>query len=304
MGKYSYPLFDLSLTLDKVFYVCYCFFMEGPTGVLDKPPIIGVNGSKGALEGPTYNSSLGEKLSADMNRGAERRRATGEKISGFFSSMKKNLNRGVDAVFAAPNIAGTLGGEVKAFASETASLSKDALVAGKNNVFEAGLRANNNIVDARDRWVLRAQEAGNKVRERVKETGNAARFKTIELSKKAAVWGLANVAVPLERSAQAICQIPAEFNQWQGDSAEKRAQGLTAKAMVESTKGEMRAAALRTEADRVDREAQNRFASMGSSQEAANRKALELKVKASEKRARVGRVFGKSKVLVAALQTA
>ena len=141
--------------------------MTGESAVLDQPPTMHTNGSGPASEGSPRKPTLGERLGADINKGAERRKATGENISRFFSSMKQKLNRGVDTVFAVPNIAGTLGGEVKSFASETATLSKDALVAAGRNVAEAGHNVNNKIVDARDSMVLKAQDAGDVARGRI-----------------------------------------------------------------------------------------------------------------------------------------
>lgn len=302
--------------------------MVDGAALMDRPPAIHVNGTNGALEGPQYKASLGEKLGADMNRGAERRRATGENISRFFSSMKQKLNRGVDVVFATPNIAGTLGGEVKSFATETASLSKDALVAAGRNVAEAGLNVNNKIVDARDRmvlkaqdagdvvrgriidakdrvveaghrandsvvdtrdrWVLRAQNAGDVVRARVKETGYAAGRKTVELGKKAARFGLEISVVPVAKSVDALSQIPADITQWRADNQTSLAQDLNASAIARFTRGEARAAALKTESERVQRMAEDRFSSMGKAQEAANKKAQELRDSATAKRSRVG----------------
>lgn len=240
--------------------------------------------------------SLGEKLGADIARGKEGRLHTGERISKFFSSMKQKLYGGVDLAFAVPSIAGTLGGETGSFAQEKAEQVK-------NSVVEAGTRAWENTLDAKDRMVERVQDAGDRVRERIKSVGDAARRKTGELSKKAAVWGLANVVVPIENSAQAICQIPAELQQWRADSAASRAEDLNARAELERIKGEARVAALKARMEKAQREAEARVSNMSAMQEGARTKAEELRNRAAEKRGRVRGFFGRAGALVSAMRT-
>lgn len=279
--------------------------MPDGTAFLDRSPAVYTNGSnpssegvfpKGPLEGPQYKASLGEKLGADINKGAENRKVAGEKIGRFFSSMKQKLNRGVDIAFNVPGIAGTLGGEVGTFAKEKAERVK-------NSVVEAGISANNNIVDARDRTVDRVWDVSHRVNNRVVDVRDATREKIIKVSKNAAAWGLTNVADPIERSVEAFCQIPAEMQQMKADSAAKRAEELNARAAMEVAKGEARAAALKARAEKVDQETQTRLSIMGKAQEAANRKSQELNDKASENRGRVSGVFGKARALAAALRT-
>lgn len=342
----------VNLTLDRAFPVCYCFYMLD-AAVMDQPPAVNGTGPTGAPEGSPHKPSLGEKLGVDINKGAERRKDTSEKIGRFFSSMKQKLNRGVDTVFAVPNIAGTLGGEVKSFASETASLSKDALIAAgksvaqaglrvnnsivdtrnamvkqaqdmgdvargrmkdaglfamdkaeqaKNSVIEEGLRVNNNIVDTRERWVKRTQDAGDVVRGRVKEAGYAAGRRTVEIGRKAAGLGLISL-VPIANRIDAVLQIPTEITQLRADSNRNLAEDLNARAAAGLERGEARAAALKQEYERVQKETEARFASMGRAQAEATRKAQELSSRATEARAKGG-VFGRVRNLATALLAA
>ncbi|MEK7517315.1 MAG: hypothetical protein AAB583_02105 [Patescibacteria group bacterium] len=245
---------------------------------------------------PTIKTPLGEELRGAMSRGAERRQATGERITRFFSKIKQTFTRGVDFAFASPDIATALGSSAAQFTQEKAEQVK-------NSVAEAAITTYDNIIDAKDRMVMRAQDAGDRVRGRIKDIGNAARGKTVELGKKAAVWGLANIAVPIENSAQAICTIPAEISQWQADSAAERAERLNARTALMIAKGEARVAALKARMEKVQQATEARVSNTSMMQEAARTKAGELNSKAADRRAIVRGFFGRAKFAVQNLLT-
>lgn len=249
-----------------------------------------------AAEQTPQKLSLGEKLGANIAKGKEGRLHTGERISRFFSSMKQKLYGGVDLAFAAPSIAGTLGGEAGSFAKEKAEQVK-------NSVVEAGTRAWENTLDAKDRMVARVQNAGDRVRERIVDVRDAARIKVLDLSKRAAIWGLANVASPIEGRLQAIYELPAAIREWQADRADVRVEKQQLKAKLAAERGEARVKALQDAIARSQQNTADRVSGIEYRRDAAAARAAELAAKALERRNRSVQNFSKARLAIEALRT-
>ena len=241
-------------------------------------------------------TTLETARSIALEKGSERRQEAAKRISGFFSGIKEKITRGVDFTLGSPDAAAYLGTEAAKFGKEKATEARDSVV-------EAGTRAWESIVDAKDRLVQRGVDAKNRLVVRYEQTRDATKAKVVDLSKRAAVWGLTNVAAPVEDRLQQIYEIPAGIREWQAKREDTRAQKHETKAQLGREAGEARAKALQEEITRIQEATRGQVDSLNGLRDTALIRSSELNDKAVARREQARQTFGKAKVAVQSLQT-
>ncbi len=231
-----------------------------------------------------------------LEKGSERRQEAAKRISGFFSGIKEKITRGVDFALGSPEAAAYLGTEAAKFGKEKATEVRDFVV-------EAGTRAWESVVDTKDRLVQRGIDAKNRLVARYEQTRDATKAKVVDLSKRAAVWGLEKVAEPIEDRLQQIYEIPANIREWQAGRENVRAQKQEGRARLASETGEARVKALQEEIARVQEATRLKVETMTGLRDAALARAGELNGKVAARREKGERIFGRARAAVANLQT-
>lgn len=231
-----------------------------------------------------------------FEKGSERRQEAAKRISGFFSGIKEKITRGVDFALGSPDAASYLGTEAVKFGKEKATEVRDSVV-------EAGTRAWESIVDTKDRLVQRGIDAKDRLVTRYEQTRAATEAKVVDLSKRVAVWGLTNVADPIENRLQQIYEIPANIREWQAGREDVRAQKHRARAELAGQVGKARVEALQEEIARIQEATKKQIETMNSLRDIATTKADELNNKAAARRKQAEQNFGKARAAVQSLQT-
>jgi len=231
-----------------------------------------------------------------QEKGAERRQETAKKISGFFSALKEKVSKGVDMAFGAPEAAVYLGTEAIQFGKEKATEVRDAVV-------EAGTRAWEKTVDIKDRLVGRGIEAKNRLVARYEQTRDTTKNKINDLSKRAAVWGLENIAAPIEGRLRQAYEIPANIREWQAQRAEVKAQKKEGRARMVEAKAERKVAALQEEIARIQEETRVKMEGMNSVIGSARGRAEELNNQARTRRELASSNFSKARGAIESLRT-
>jgi len=231
-----------------------------------------------------------------LEKGGERRQEAAKRISGFFSGIKEKITRGVDFALGSPDAAAYLGTEAAKFGKEKATEMRDSVV-------EAGTRAWESIVDTKDRLVQRGIDAKNRLVARYEQTRDATKAKVVDLSKRAAVWGLTNIADPIENRLQQIYEIPANIREWQAGREDIRAQKHEGRARLAGESGEAQVKALQEEIARIQEATKLQVEHMNGLRDTAVAKAEELNGKAAARREQARQNFGKARAAVASLQT-
>jgi len=231
-----------------------------------------------------------------LEKGSERRQEAAKRIRGFFSGIKEKITRGIDFALGSPDAAAYLGTEAAKFGKEKATEVRDSVV-------EAGTRAWESIVDTKDRLVQRVIDAKNRLIARYEQTRDVTKAKVVDLSKRAAVWGLTNVAEPIETRLQKIYEVPANIREWQAKRVDARAQKQEAKARLAREAGEARVKALQEEIARMREATERQVDSLIGLRDAALAKSRELNNKAAARREQARNKFGKARAAVQSLQT-
>lgn len=231
-----------------------------------------------------------------LEKGGERRQEAATRISGFFSGIKEKITRGVDFALGSPDAAAYLGTEAAKFGKEKATEVRDSVV-------EAGTRAWESVVDTKDRLVQRGIDAKDRLVARYEQTRDATKAKVVDLSKRAAVWGLTNVADPIENRLQQIYEIPANIREWQAGREDVRAQKHETRARLAGETGEARVKALQEEMTRIQEATKAQVEAMNGLRDTAQTRAGELNSKAIARREQARQNFGKARATVQSLQT-
>jgi len=231
-----------------------------------------------------------------LEKGSERRQEAAKRISGFFSGIKEKITRGVDFAWGSPDAAAYLGRKAAKFGKEKATEVRDSVV-------EAGTRAWERIVDTRDRLVQRGRDAKDRLVARYKQTRDATKARAVDLSKRAAIWGLTNVAEPIEDRLQQIYEVPANIREWQAKREDARAQKQETKARLAREAGEARVKALQEEIARIQEATRRQVDSLNGLRDAALARSDELNKKAAARREQARNNFGKARAAVQSLQT-
>lgn len=231
-----------------------------------------------------------------LEKGSERRQEVAKRISGFFSGIKEKITRGVDFALGSPDAASYLGTEAVKFGKEKAAEVRDSVV-------EAGTRAWESIVDTKDRLVQRGIDVKDRLVARYEQTRDAIKAKVVDLSKRAAVWGLTNVADPIENRLQQIYEIPANIREWEAGREDVRAQKYETRANLACEVGEARVKALQEEIARIQEATKTQVEIMNGLRDTARTRAGELKNKAAARREQARINFGKARAAVQRLQT-
>jgi len=231
-----------------------------------------------------------------LERGSERRQEAAKRISGFFSGIKEKITRGVDFALGSPDAAAYLGTEAAKFGKEKATEVRDSVV-------EAGTRAWESIVDTKDRLVQRGIDAKDRLVARYEQTRDATKARVIDLSKRGAVWGLENIAEPIEDRLQQIYEIPANIKEWQAGRQDVRAQKHETRARLTGETGEARVKALQEEIAKIQEATRSQVESMNGLRDAALTRAGELNDKAAARREQARQNFGRARAAVQSLQT-
>lgn len=231
-----------------------------------------------------------------LEKGSERRQEAAKKISGFFSGIKEKITRGVDFALGLPDAAAYLGTEAAKFGKEKATEARDSVV-------EAGTRAWESLVDTKDRLVQRGIGAKNRLVARYEQTRDAVKARVVDLSKRAAVWGLTNVAEPIEDRLQQIYEVPANIREWQARMEDTRAQKQETRANLAREAGEARVKALQEEIARIQEATRGQVDSLNGLRDMALARSGELNGKAAARREQARKNFGKARAAVKSLQT-
>lgn len=231
-----------------------------------------------------------------QEKGLERRQEAARKISDFFGGIKEKITRGVDFALGSPDAAAYLGTEAAKFGKEKATEIRDSVV-------EAGTRAWESIVDTKDRLVQRGIDAKNRLVARYEQTKDATKAKVVDLSKRAAVWGLTSVAGPVEDRLQQIYEIPAGIREWQARREDTRAQKQEARAQLLKEEGETRVKVLQAEIARMQEVTKGQVDSLNGLRDTALAISGELNDKAAARREQARQNFGKARAAVQGLQT-
>lgn len=231
-----------------------------------------------------------------LEKGSERRQEAARRISGFFSGIKEKITRGVDFALGSPEAAAYLG-------TEAAKFGKEKATEVRGSVVEAGTRAWESVVDTKDRLVQRGIDAKDRLVARYEQTRDATKAKVVDLSKRAAVWGLTNIAEPIEGRLQQIYEIPADIGEWRARIEETKAQEQETKARLAELAGEARLKALQEEMDRVREATMRQVDSLHGLRDTALARSGELNNKAAARREQARKNFGRARAAVQSLQT-
>lgn len=231
-----------------------------------------------------------------LEKGGERRQKVVQRIGGFFSGIKEKITRGVDFVLGFPDAAVYLGMEAVKSGKGKAAEVIDAVI-------EAGKRAWESTMDTSDRLVQRGRDVKNRLVARYEQTRDAVKAKVVDLSKGAAIWGLTNVADPIETRLQRIWEIPANIREWQAGQQVRRAERQERRARLARETGEAKVRALQEEIARIQEATRKTVEAMTTARDAALTTASELYEKAATRRERVRRKFGRAREAVRGLQT-
>lgn len=231
-----------------------------------------------------------------LEKGGERRQEAAKRISGFFSGIKEKITRGVDFALGSPDAAAYLGTEAAKYGKEKATEVRDSVV-------EAGTRAYESIVDTKDRLVQRGIDAKDRLVARYEQTRDATKAKVADLSKRAAVWGLTNIADPIENRLQQIYEIPANIREWQAGREDVRAQKHETRARLAGEVGDARVKSLQEEIAKIQEATRLQVESMNGLREAALTRSGELNAKAVARREQARQSFGRARAAVQSLQT-
>lgn len=230
-----------------------------------------------------------------VEKGSERRQEAAKRISGFFSGIKEKITRGVDFALGSPDAAMYLG-------VEAAKLGKEKATEVRDSVVEAGTRAWESVVDAKDRLVQRGIDAKDRLVTRYEQTRDATKAKVVDLSKRAAVWGLTNIAEPIEGRLQQIYEVPANIREWQAKREDTKAQKQEIKARLAREKGEARLKALQEEIARVQEATMGQVDSLHGLRDTALARSGELNNKAAVRREQARKNFSRARKAVQGLQ--
>jgi len=231
-----------------------------------------------------------------LEKGSERRQEATKRISGVFSGIKEKITRGVDFALGSPDGASYLGTETVKFGKEKATKVKDSVV-------EAGTRAWESTVDTKDRLVQRGIDAKDRLVARYEQTRDATKTKVVDLSKRAAVLGLTNVADPIENRLQQIYEIPANIREWQAGREDVRSQKYETRARLANEAGDVKVNALQEEMARIQEATKKQVEAMNGLRETALTRAGELNNKAISRREQARKNFSKARIAVQSLQT-
>jgi len=231
-----------------------------------------------------------------LERGAERRKVASEKISGFFKGIKEKITKTVDFALGSPDAAAYLGRETVKAGKEKAGEVRDAVV-------EAATRAKESVIDTKDRLVSRVVDAKNRLVTKYEETRDTTKAKIEELSTRAAVWGLTNIAEPVENRLQQVYELPAVVKEWQSSRAESQAQKHEMRANLTKLQGEARVKALQEQMTAIQEATTRQATSIEGARDAARARSSELTQKAADRREQANQVFGRTRAIVASIQT-
>jgi len=231
-----------------------------------------------------------------LDKGSERRQEAARRMNSVFGSIKEKITKGVDFALGSPDAAAYLGTEAVKFGKEKATEVRDSVV-------EAGTRAWESVIDTKDRLIQRGIDAKNRLVARYEQTRDATKAKVVDLSRRAAVWGLTRIAEPIEDRLRQIYEIPANIREWQADREEVKAQKQETRARLAGETGEARVKALQEEIVRIQEATQGQVDTMNGLRDAALARAGELNDKATARREQAKQNFGKARVAVQSLQT-
>ena len=231
-----------------------------------------------------------------LEKGSERKQETAKRINGFFRGIKEKITKGVDFAFGFPDAAAYLG-------TEAAKFGKEKAVEVRDSVVEVGTRAWESVVDTKDKLVQRGIDAKDRLVARYEQIRDTTKAKVVDLSKMAAVWGLTNVAEPIEGRLQQIYEFPANIREWQAKREDTRAQKQETKARLAREKGEARLKALQEEIARVQEATMGQVDSLNGLRDTALARSGELNNKAAARREKARQNFSKARKAVQGLQT-
>lgn len=241
-------------------------------------------------------TTLETALRIATERGAERRQEVAERIRGLFMGIKEKLTRVVDYALGSPDAAAYLGTEAAKFGKEKATEVRDSVV-------EAGTRAWESIVDTKDRLVQRGIDAKDRLVARYEQTRDATKAKVVDLSKRAAVWGLTKFAVPIERRLEEIWNLPARIREWQAGREEVKAKRYKIRAELAGKVGEAEVEALKNQIASIEKATSRKVDFLNGLRDTALARSVELSGKAVVRRKQARQKFGKARAAVQRLQT-
>jgi len=249
------------------------------------------------MEGETPQPTILETTrDIALEKGLERRQEAARKISGYFSGIKEKITRGVDFTLGSPDAAAYLGTETVKFGKEKATEVRDSIV-------EAGTRAWESIVDTKDRLVQRGIDTKDRLVARCEQTRDATKAKVVDLSKRAAVFGLTNIAGPIEDRLQQVYEIPAGIREWQSQREDTRAQKQEMRALMAREAGEAKIKALQEKIAREQEATRGQVDSLNGLRSTALARSGELNNKAAARREQARQNFGRARAAVQNLQT-
>ncbi len=231
-----------------------------------------------------------------LEKGSERRIETARRIGGFFGGIKEKITKGVDFVLGSPEAATYLGTEATELGKEKAKELRDSIA-------EAGIRAWESIVDAEDRLEKRSIDTKNRLIGRCEQIKNATQERAVNLTKKAAVFGLEKIAEPIEGRLQKIYEVPADIRDWQSRRAEASAKKQEIRASLLSEAAEERVNALKARISEIQESTNGRIDSLNGLRDSALVRSSELNNMALARREQSRQNFGKARAAVQSLQT-
>jgi hypothetical protein len=242
---------------------------------------------------PVSTFETAQKIAQE--RGRERREEVGRRIGGILEGIKEKISRGVDFALGSPEAAAYLG-------TEAIMVGKEKAVEVRDSVVEAGTRAWEGVVDIKDRLVQRGRAAKDRLVTRYEQGKETTKNKVAELEKRAAVWGLTNIAAPIEGRLQQVYEIPANIREWQAVREGEKARKQERRAQLAREKNEERIKALQEKMARIQGETGRQVEDLGKLRNTAFNRASELTSKAEERRKQATQTFGKAQRAIRTLQ--
>lgn len=227
-----------------------------------------------------------------LEKGSERL----EKISDIFSGIKEKITIGAKLALGSPYAAAFLGIKAAEFGKEKATEVRDSVV-------EAGIEAWESIVDARDKLVEGVIGARDRLVARYEQTRDATTARVVALSTRAAVWGLINVAGPVEGRLKQIYLIPAvAIRGWRAERQDTRAQKQQTRAELARQKGEAKVEVLLKKIATIQEATTERVGSLNGLRDKALAESSKLNSKAAAGREYAEKNFGRAWAAVESLQ--
>lgn len=227
-----------------------------------------------------------------IEKGAERRRKTSERISRLFSGIREKVTKGIDFVWGSEEY----GKEVVEIGKEKAGEARDAVV-------EAGVRTWESVVDTKDRFVQRVTDAKDRLVTRYEQTKDATEAKLVDLSKRAADWGATKIAEPVIDRLQKIYEMPVDIRKWHVEKAvDVKVKKQETRTQLAQEKGNVRIQALQEEIARIQEAIVTQVDINNSLGNSALARKREVNEKVVTRRKQAVNKFAKMRAVVAALK--